>query len=67
MQRRPKRVGPYCRSQFSTLFLLLSVHTYENSLPRKGKYCTFESIENPCFINLVKKFAWAWYNFSKEV
>ena len=24
MQRRPKRVGPYCRSQFSTLFLLLS-------------------------------------------
>ena len=24
MKRRPKRVGPYCRSQFSTLFLLLS-------------------------------------------
>ena len=24
MQRRPKRVGPYCRSQFSTLFSLLS-------------------------------------------
>ena len=24
MQRRPKRVGPYCRSQFSTLFLVLS-------------------------------------------
>ena len=24
MQRRSKRVGPYCRSQFSTLFLVLS-------------------------------------------
>ena len=30
MQRRPKRVGPYCRSQFLTLFLLLSgsIRTY---------------------------------------
>ena len=30
MQRRPKRVGPYCRSQFSTLFLLLSDGTLKS-------------------------------------
>ena len=30
MQRRSKRVGPYCRSQFSTLFLVLSVYSTAN-------------------------------------
>ena len=29
MQRRSKRVGPYCRSQFSTLFLVLSGRNVE--------------------------------------
>ena len=30
MQRRPKRVAPYCMSQFSTLFLLLSGFYFSN-------------------------------------
>ena len=32
-KRRPKRVGPYCRSQFSTLFLLLSDSTRHTFRP----------------------------------
>ena len=36
MQRRPKRVGPYCRSQFSTLFLLLSAGNAQPGTPGGG-------------------------------
>ena len=38
MQRRPKRVGPYCRSQLSTLFLLLSALILVFSMKRNDMF-----------------------------
>ena len=45
MQRRPKRVVPYCRSQFSTLFLLLSGLTREQT-----SQDTFHYLSHPFWV-----------------
>ena len=38
MQHRSKRVGPYCRSQFSTLFLVLSGKSSKTVIDKNASF-----------------------------